>query len=116
MGSRRAENGTHAWSLAVQAWRGLRRGVGLCPGIVVVVVSFGLVLRVTGDGPWWCVDHSDPSAENLCLAHVAVGSLCPRVKDLLPQDGVGGGGLTRPWPPEDQQSALRGVSAPGVPC
>ena len=116
VGSRRAENGTHARPLAVQARRGLRWRVRLGAGIVVVVVSFGLVLRVTGDGPWWRVDHSDPPAEDLCLAHVAVGSLCPRVKDLIPQNGVGGGGLTGPWAPEDQQSALRGVSAPGVPC
>lgn len=101
MGSRRAENGPHARALAVQARRGPRRAVRLGTSIVVVV-SFGVVLRVAGDGPRRGVNHGDPSAVDLRLAHVAVSGLCPHVEDLVPQDSVGGAGLARLWPPQDQ--------------
>lgn len=109
------EDGPHAWPLAVQARCRLRRTIRL--GVsVFVAVAFTSVLRVTGYGPGRGVDHGDPPAVDLCVAHIAVGRLCPRVKDVIPQDGVGSGGLTRLRPTQDQQSALRGLSTPGIPC
>lgn len=115
MGSRGAQDGPHAWPFAVQARSRLWQAVWLSLGIFVAV-SFAAVLRVTGNGPRWGVDHSDPSAVDFCVAYVAVGGLSPRVEDVIPQDGVGSGGLTRLWPSQDQQSALRGVSAPDIAC
>lgn len=100
VGPRWAEDGPHAGPLAVQARRGLRQALRLCAG-VVVGVSFGVALRVTGDGPRRGVDHGDPSAVDLRLADVAVSRLSTGVEDLISKDGVGGGGLTRLWAPED---------------
>lgn len=115
VGSGRAEDGPHAGPLAVQAWWGPWRAVRLSAS-VVIIVSFAIVLRVSGDDPRRGVDHSDPSAVDLRLAHVAVSRLRPRVEDLVPKDGVGSGGLSRLRAPQDEQSALRGVAAPGVTC
>lgn len=114
MGSGGAEDGPHARPLAVKArwrlWQAVWFGFS-----IVIAVSFATAGGVTGDGPGRGVDHSDPSAVHLRMAHVAVRGLCPGVENLIPQDGVGSGGLTRLWTPEDQQPALRRVSTPGVP-
>lgn len=115
MGSRRAEDGPHAWPLAVEAWWRLWWAFWLST-CVFIAVGFTAVIWVAGDSPRWGVDHSDPSAVDLCMAHVAVGGLCSRVEDITPQNGVGSGGLTRLWTPQDQQPTLRRVSTSGVPC
>lgn len=117
MRSRRAEDGAHAWTLAVQARWGLRWRVRLGSSVVViVVVSFGVVVLISRDGPRRGVDHGDPSPVDLCLAHVAVSGLRPCIEDFVTQDGVGCGRLSRLRPPEEQESALGRVSAPGVTC
>lgn len=110
-----AQNGPHAGPLTVQARHGAWRIVRLCAS-VVVIVFLCVIVSVDWDRPGWGIHHGDTSAVHLRVAHIAVCRLCPGIKDLIPQDGVGCGGFAGLWAPQDEQSTLGGMAAPGVNC